>query len=89
METKLKHVAILQAETKRELLMKLNSAVDEYQIEIIHYDIERTIDIVDGFPTELYQMELFFSGPMIFSYDFNGVERIVSKFKTGSQSRDR
>ncbi len=49
METKnLKHIAVVEAETKSELLKKVNDAIDAYGIEVIHYSIEEQIDLYDN-----------------------------------------
>ncbi len=40
----LKHIAIVEATGKAELLRRINDAVDEYGLELIHYSIEQQIN---------------------------------------------
>ena len=40
----LKHIAIVEAKSKTELIKKVNDAVDEYGLNVIHYSIEQSID---------------------------------------------
>ena len=46
---KLKHIAIVEAPTKAELIKVINDAVDAYELDLIHYSIEQEIDIKDMF----------------------------------------
>ncbi len=43
-----KHIAVIEAETKSELLRKVNDAIDAYGIDVIHYSIEEQIDLYDN-----------------------------------------
>ena len=43
-----KDIAVIEAETKSELLRKVNDAIDAYGIDVIHYSIEEQIDLYDN-----------------------------------------
>lgn len=89
METKtLKHIAIVEATGKAELLRKINDAVDTYGLELVHYSIENAIEM--GKSEEIWTAELFFTGPMVFDYNLSGADKIMNEFRpntTQSQSR--
>ena len=45
----LKHIAIVEAKSKAELIKKVNDAVDKYGLNVIHYSIEQGIDTKNSF----------------------------------------
>ena len=81
----LKHIAIVEAKSKSELIKKVNDAVDKYGLNIIHYSTEQSID-KNSFD-ELWSIELFFEGDMIFSYDLSGEDKLMSNFSNNNQDR--
>ena len=81
----LKHIAIVEAKSKAELIKKVNDAVDKYGLNIIHYSIEQSIDSKSY--EDLWSMELFFEGDMIFSYDLSGEDKLMSNFSNNNQDR--
>ena len=81
----LKHIAIVEAKSKAELIKKVNDAVDKYGLNIIHYSIEQSIDSKSY--EDLWSMELFFEGEMIFSYDLSGEDKLMSNFSNNNQDR--
>ena len=88
METKtLKHIAIVEAPGKAELLRKINEAVDAYGLELVHYSIEQGVNTEDPFE-EIWTAELFFSGPMVFDYELSGVDSVMSNW-TSKETKSR
>ena len=81
----LKHIAIVEAKSKSELIKKVNDAVDKYGLNIIHYSIEQSIDSKSY--EDLWSMEIFFEGEMIFSYDLSGEDKIINNFSNNNQDR--
>ena len=82
-----KHIAVIEAETKSELLRKVNDAIDAYGIDVIHYSIEEQIDLYDN---SIWSMEIFFQGPMIFGYELSGEDMIMNEFRPATnKSRGR
>ena len=81
----LKHIAIVEAKSKSELIKKVNDAVDKYGLNIIHYSIEQSIDSKSY--EDLWTIELFFEGDMIFSYDLSGEDKIINNFSNNNQDR--
>lgn len=81
----LKHIAIVEAKSKAELIKKVNDAVDKYGLNIIHYSIEQGIDSKSY--EDLWSMELFFEGEMIFTYDLSGEDKLMSNFSNNNQDR--
>ena len=81
----LKHIAIVEAKSKAELIKKVNDAVDKYGLNVIHYSIEQSIDSKSY--EDLWSMELFFEGEMIFSYDLSGEDKIINNFSNNNQER--
>ena len=81
----LKHIAIVEAKSKAELIKKVNDAVDKYGLNVIHYSIEQSIDSKSY--EDLWSMELFFEGEMIFSYDLSGEDKIINNFSNNNQDR--
>ena len=81
----LKHIAIVEAKSKSELIKKVNDAVDKYGLNIIHYSIEQSIDS-KSYET-LWSMEIFFEGDMIFTYDLSGEDKLMSNFSNNNQDR--
>lgn len=81
----LKHIAIVEAKSKAELIKKVNDAVDEYGLNVIHYSIEQSIDSKSY--EDLWSMELFFEGDMIFTYDLSGEDKLMSNFSNNNQDR--
>ncbi|MBQ0111704.1 MAG: hypothetical protein KBT03_01100 [Bacteroidales bacterium] len=45
----LKHIAIVEAKSKAELIKIVNDAVDEYGLNVVHYSIEQTINTKNNF----------------------------------------
>lgn len=84
-EKKLKHIAIIEAKSKSELIKKVNDAVDEYGLNVIHYSIEQDINTKDF--EELWSIELFFEGDMIFTYNLSGGDKLMSNFSNNNQDR--
>ena len=82
----LKHIAIVEAKSKAELIKKVNDAVDEYGLNVIHYSIEQGIDTKNSFE-ELWTIELFFEGDMIFTYNLSGEDKLMSNFSNNNQDR--
>ena len=81
----LKHIAIVEAKSKAELIKKVNDAVDEYGLNVIHYSIEQSIDSKNY--EDLWTMELFFEGDMIFTYNLSGEDKLMSNFSNNNQDR--
>ena len=81
----LKHIAIVEAKSKAELIKKVNDAVDEYGLNVIHYSIEQSIDSKSY--EDLWSMEIFFEGDMIFTYDLSGEDKLMSNFSNNNQDR--
>ena len=81
----LKHIAIVEAKSKSELIKKVNDAVDKYGLNIIHYSIEQSIDSKSY--EDLWSMELFFEGEMIFTYNLSGEDKLMSNFSNNNQDR--
>ena len=81
----LKHIAIVEAKSKAELIKKVNDAVDEYGLNVIHYSIEQSIDSKSY--EDLWSMELFFEGDMIFTYNLSGEDKLMSNFSNNNQDR--
>ena len=81
----LKHIAIVEAKSKAELIKKVNDAVDKYGLNIIHYSIEQSIDSKSY--EDLWTIELFFEGEMIFTYDLSGEDKLMSNFSNNNQDR--
>ena len=81
----LKHIAIVEAKSKAELIKKVNDAVDKYGLNVIHYSTEQSIDSKSY--EDLWSMELFFEGDMIFSYDLSGEDKIINNFSNNNQDR--
>ena len=78
METKnLKHIAVVEARTKSELLRKINDEIDSNGLELINYRIEEEVDMNDQFE-KVWAAELFFKGPMVFDYDLSGEDAIMA-----------
>ena len=89
METKqLKHIAVVEAESKAKLIKAINDAIDKNNLDLIHYNIEEAIEM--GSSEEIWTAELFFTGPNVFGYDISGVDKIMNEFKPNTtQSRNR
>lgn len=81
----LKHIAIVEAKSKAELIKKVNDAVDEYGLNVIHYSIEQSIDSKSY--EDLWTIELFFEGDMIFTYNLSGEDKIINNFSNNNQDR--
>ena len=81
----LKHIAIVEAKSKSELIKKVNDAVDKYGLNIIHYSIEQSIDSKSY--EDLWSMEIFFEGDMIFTYNLSGEDKLMSNFSNNNQDR--
>ena len=81
----LKHIAIVEAKSKTELIKKVNDAVDKYGLNIIHYSIEQSIDSKSY--EDLWSMEIFFEGDMIFTYNLSGEDKLMSNFSNNNQDR--
>lgn len=81
----LKHIAIVEAKSKSELIKKVNDAVDKYGLNIIHYSIEQSINSKSY--EDLWTMELFFEGDMIFTYNLSGEDKLMSNFSNNNQDR--
>ena len=70
MSNDLKHIAVVQADSEAALIKKINDAVDEYGLSLIHYEISSGINKKDPFKN-VWTAELFFQGPMVFDYSFD------------------
>ena len=81
----LKHIAIVEAKSKAELIKKVNDAVDKYGLNVIHYSIEQSIDSKSY--EDLWTIELFFEGDMIFTYNLSGEDKLMSNFSNNNQDR--
>ena len=87
MDTKqLKHIAIVEAQSRAELIKVINDAVDAYNLDLIHYSIEQGINTNKPFE-EIWMAELFFTGPMVFDYDLSGGDKIMSEWSNENHSR--
>ena len=82
----LKHIAIVEAKSKAELIKKVNDAVDEYGLNVVHYSIEQTINTKNNFE-DLWSMEIFFEGDMVFDYNLSGEDAIMSNWSNEIKSR--
>lgn len=82
----LKHIAIIEAKSKAELIKRVNDAVDKYGLNVIHYSIEQCINKEDAFE-ELWCIELFFEGEMVFDYNLSGEDKLINNFSNNNQSK--
>ncbi len=98
MDTKnLKHIAVIEMEDKASLIKTVNDAIDEYGLHVIHYNLYESVivDEVNEYGTTVAEhngfcMEIFYEGPVVFSYDFSGKDRKLNEFvSNGSKSISR
>ena len=86
MEKQLKHIAIVEAPNKAELIKEINEAIDANGLDLIHYSIEQGVNTKDQFE-EIWMAELFFIGPMVFGYDLSGGDKLLSNWTDETKSR--
>ena len=84
--TKLKHIAVVEAESKAELFRKINEAIDTNGLDLIHYSIEQGINTKNNWE-EIWMAEIFFTGPMVFDYNLSGGDKLLSNWTEETKSR--